>query len=68
MKRQLWYPPVDQWGSNQTHQPIVHPPAVLPRPVIRLWERLASFLPFLFDPVALEFILWGTKPAPPRAR
>ncbi|MFN7952910.1 MAG: methyltransferase domain-containing protein [bacterium] len=42
---------------------VVHSPGVFPAFVTRAWEWLAKRLPRVFDPVAMEFILWGKKPA-----
>ena len=43
---------------------VVHSPGVFPGFITRAWEWLARRLPRIFDPVAMEFILWGKKPSP----
>jgi ubiquinone/menaquinone biosynthesis C-methylase UbiE len=38
-----------------------HSPMILPDYVIRLWNRLGFKLPWIFDPIALEYIFVGRK-------
>jgi len=56
---------LERSGLRQvTVDAVVHPPGVFPERVMNAWQRLAKRMPWFFNPIGFEYVLFGTKPAP----